>query len=345
MMSLERVKKAIRGQELDRFPTFPISIASSCALTGTPQGRYSLDPNVLAHTLLQVREMFDFDGIYVSRDNWIYHAALGGELSFPEDDEPFSSRPLLQSPSEHTRLRIPEPERAPGMQTLLKAAREVVRAAGGEYYIQANIDTGPFSLGAELMGLEKFLLAVSTLEETEVRSYLDFCTSVVIAYGEAMIETGVHGIQYGDACASLVSPEMYRSFVLPYQEETVERLTGKDCDLWIHICGNTEHLLPSVATLAIDGFEVDAKVPLSTARKLIGNRIALKGNIDTTFLLQRSPEEIYEETLRILGDYAEESGLIFSPGCGVPRMTPRENLEASVSACRDFSPGSAEKTR
>jgi uroporphyrinogen decarboxylase len=100
-----------------------------------------------------------------------------------------------------------------------------------------------------------------------------------------MIETGVHGIQYGDACASLVSPEMYRSFVLPYQEETVERLTGKDCDLWIHICGNTEHLLPSVSTLAIDGFEVDAKVPLSTARKLIGNRIALKGNIDTTFLL------------------------------------------------------------
>ncbi|HUX20452.1 MAG TPA: uroporphyrinogen decarboxylase family protein [Spirochaetia bacterium] len=343
MVSLDRVKRAIHGQQLDRFPTFPISIASSCALTGTPQGRYSLDSDVLAQTLLQVREMFDFDGVYVSRDNWIYHEALGGELNFPEDDEPYSAKALLQAPSEHTRLRVPEPNRAPGMRTVLAAARQVVRAVGGEYYVQANIDTGPFSLGAELMGLENFLIAVSTLDEAEVRSYLDFCTSVVVAYGEAMIETGVHGIQYGDACASLVSPEMYRNLVLPYQAESVARLAGRDCDLWIHICGNTEHLLPMVADLPIDGFEVDAKVPLATARRLIGESIGLKGNIDTSLLLQRSPDEVYEETLRILRDYGQESGLVFSPGCGVPRMTPRANLTAMVAACREHSPQAANR--
>ena len=336
MTALERVNRAIRGQEIDRFPNFPITIASSCQLTGTHQGDYSTNPNVLAETLLLVREMFDFDGVYVSRDNWIYHESLGGEMQFPEDDEPFGVSPLLDSPGDFRRLRLPDPEAAPGMATVLSAARQVVRAAGGEYYVQANIDTGPFSLGAELMGLERFLLAVSTLEEEEVRRYLEFCTDVVIAYGEAMIATGVDGIQYGDACASLVSPEMYRQFVLPYQERTVEALAKRQCDLWIHICGKTDHLLPLIGPLDIAGFEVDALVPLRTARANIGSRIALKGNLDTTFLLQRSPEEVYAETQRILGEYGQSTGLVFSPGCGVPRMTPRENLAATVAACKDF---------
>lgn len=337
MIALERVTRAIHGKEIDRIPNFPITIASSCELTGTPQGDYSRNSNVLAETLLKVREMLDFDGVYVSRDNWIYHESLGGEMRFPEDDEPRGVGPLLESPSDFRRLRLPDPETASGMATVLAAAKQVVRAVGGEYYIQANIDTGPFSLGAELMGLERFLLAVSTLQEEEVHRYLEFCTDVVIAYGEAMIAVGVDGIQYGDACASLVSPEMYRQFVLPYQERTVEALSDRQCDLWIHICGKTDHLLPLIGPLAIDGFEVDALVPLRTARAALGSRIALKGNLDTTFLLQRTPEEVYAETRRILEEYGESTGLVFSPGCGVPRMTPRENLAATVAACKDFA--------
>jgi uroporphyrinogen decarboxylase len=329
---------------------FPAVLAPACQLTGTRQRDYNLSASVMAETLLRAREMTGADGIYVSRDNWIYHEALGGELSFPEDDESFATRPILGSLSGWRALSVPDPESAPGMRTVLAAARAVLGGAGGTSYIQANIDTGPFSLAAVLRGAEAFLMDLGTEDERDLRPFLEFCTDVVIAYGKAMIATGVHGIQFGDSTASLISPADYARFVLPYQRRALEALTataeahqalgGTACDLWIHICGKTDHILGQLRDLPFQGFEVDAKVPLPLARELLGPKIALKGNLDTTFLLQRSPQEVYDACIGILkgGGFSGplSTGVILSPGCGVPRMTPLENVRAMLRASEDF---------
>lgn len=320
---------------MDRPPTFPILLAPACQLAGVKQRDYNLDAGIMADTLLRARELCGFDGIYVSRDNWVYHQALGGELCFPEDDESYSTQPLLSSIREFRKLTVPAPENAPGMRTLLEAARRVVQAAGSQFYIQANIDTGPFSLAAVLRGTQEFLMDLATENERDLQEYLSFCSEVVVAYGRAMIRTGVHGIQFGDSTASLISPEHYARFVLPYQERALAELGGTDCDLWIHICGKTDHLLQLLRALPFQGFEVDAKVDMVRARRLLGGRIALKGNLDTTFLLTRSPEEVYRASLEILRSDPFTTGIILSPGCGVPRLTPLPNLRAMVRACED----------
>ena len=326
----------MRMEPIDRIPTFPILIAPACQLIGVKQLDYSLDPGVMADTLLKARDLIGTDGVYVSRDNWVYHEALGGNLIFPADDESYSKEPILDSIKEFRKLQIPDPETAPGMKTLLSAARKVVREVGGQYYIQGNIDCGPFSLAAVLRGAQPFLLDLVTEDKKDLHEFLDFCTEVVIAYGQAMISTGVHGIQYGDSTASLISPEHYERFVLPYQQRSVDALAGKNCDIWIHICGNTEHLLHFLRPLNFQGFEVDAKVEMVTARRFLGDRIAIKGNLDTTFLLKQSPDEVYESTQKILRSGKFKTGIIMSPGCGVPRMTPLENLQAMVKACEDY---------
>jgi uroporphyrinogen decarboxylase len=331
----------MRGDAVDRAPTFPILLAPACELTGVPQGRFMTDARVMADTLLRARELCGFDGIYVSRDNWVYHQALGGELSFPEDDESFSTHPLLEKVQDFRRLRVPDPASAPGMTTLLEAARAVVEAAGDRCYVQANIDTGPFSLAAVLRGAQDFLVDISTEPAEDLRDLLEFCADVVIAYGRAMMATGVHGIQFGDSVSSLVSPRDYERFVLPWQEKAVEALSGRDCDLWIHICGSSEHVLPYLRGLPIQGFEVDARVPLSRARALLGDRITLKGNLDTTFLLQASAAEVEDACMRLLDQEGMDHGLILSPGCGVPRMTPLANLRAMVRACERHAEGRA----
>jgi len=340
LTGLERTRRSIRGQPVDRPPTFSILLAPACQLVGVNQRDYNLDAGVMADTLLRARELCGFDGIYVSRDNWVYHQALGGELTFPEDDESYSRQPLLSSIRGFRKLAVPDPESAPGMRTLLEAARRVVRAAGDRYYVQANIDTGPFSLAAVLRGAQEFLLDLATEDKGHLREFLGFCSEVVAAYGSAMIRTGVHGIQFGDSTASLVSPEHYARFVLPYQERVLSGLDGKSCDLWIHICGKTDHLLQLLCNLPFQGFEVDAKVDMRVARGLLGERIALKGNLDTTFLLTRTPEEVLRASLAILRSFPSKTGIILSPGCGVPRMTPLENLRAMVRACEQaWRPG------
>jgi len=334
--SLERTRKSIHMEPVDRIPVFPILIAPACQLTGVMQSDYSLDPEVMADTLIEARDLIGNDGIYVSRDNWVYHEALGGSMTFPKDDEPYSCKTLLDSIMDFRKLRVPDPETAPGMKTLLAAARKVVNEVGDKYYIQANIDCGPFSLAAILRGTQNFMIDLATESEHQIRDLLNFCTEVVEVFGKAMIATGVHGIQYGDSVASLVSPEYYRKFALPYQKKSFNALSGTECDLWLHICGKTGHLLHFVRELNIQGFEVDALVEMTAARKLLGDNIAIKGNLDTTFLLQKGADEVYTATRKILKTCYLKTGIIMSPGCGVPRMTPLENLQAMVKACEDY---------
>lgn len=336
MNSLERVQGAVHGQEVDYPASFPILISPACQLMGVKQGEYSQDWRVMADTLVGAREKTGADGIYVSRDNWVYHQALGGELIFPEDDEPYAPQVLLEGVADFRKLRVQRPSRAPGMKTLLAAGREVVRRVGREFYIQANIDCGPFSMAGVLRGVQNFMIDCVTEEPALLAEYLEFCTEAVIAYGKAMIDTGVHGIQYGDSMASLVGPDIYQRLVLPYQAKSFNALRNDRCDLWLHICGRTHHILPFVRELNIQGFEVDALVDIVQARRLIGPRIALKGNLDTTFLLTQTPSAIYQATLGIIGAHRTTTGLVVSPGCGVPRMTPLENLQAMARACQEW---------
>ena len=336
MTGLERTQRALRGEKIDHIPNFPILLAPACRLLGVKQSQYNLDPDIMADTLIKARDLIDSDGIYVSRDNWVYHQALGGTLTFPEDDESYSKETILQSVKGYTALQVPCPETAPGMKTLLAAARKLVGEVGDRYYIQANIDCGPFSLAAVLRGAQNFMLDLATENEQQLKGLLQFCTEVVVAYGKAMIATGVHGIQYGDSTASLISPEHYQKFALPYQQQSVDALAGNNCDIWIHICGDTRHILHLLKGLNIQGFEVDAKVEMTTARKLLGDGIAIKGNLGTTFLLKESPEAVYKATHRILKSGNFKTGIIMSPGCGVAKLTPLENLKAITRACRDY---------
>ena len=206
------------------------------------------------------------------------------------------------------------------MRTLLDAARRIVKAAGNRFYIQANIDTGPFSLAAVLRGTQSFLMDVATGEDRDIGELLEFCTEVVISYGKAMIATGVHGIQFGDATAGLVSPADFARHVVPWQGRALRALAGTGGDLWVHICGKTDHILPLMRHLPFQGFEVDAKVDMNVARKLLGERISLKGNLDTVFLLQRTPEEVIREVPKHPAKRARD-------GCGSlsrPRRAPHD---------------------
>jgi uroporphyrinogen decarboxylase len=89
--------------------------------------------------------------------------------------------------------------------------------------------------------------------------------------------------------------------------------------------------------LDFHGFEVDAKVPMTTARELLGEKIAIKGNLDTTFLLRETPEAVYSATQEMIRSGNFKTGVVVSPGCGVPRMTPLENLIAMQKACEDYT--------
>jgi len=328
------MRGTILSRAVDHPPVILIATSVACHMAGVKQGVWATHSDVLADTLIEFADMIECDGIYVTRDNLVVHEAMGGGVTTPEDDEQMGHEPVLSNLRDFEKLAIPDPWKAPGMRTVLAAAKRAVAKAGDRYYVMANIDCGPFSTAANLRGVQNFLMDIALEDPVLISEYLDFCTDLVVTYGRAMQNTGVHGIQYGDSTASLVNSEMFEQFALPYLELSMEQLAQANCDMWLHICGKTDHLLPMLKDLNMQLFEVDAMVPMARAQELVGGSVVLKGGIDTMFLQDSSAEEVYQATRELLLTCGS-TGLIISAGCMVPRLTPLENLRAMTRACRD----------
>ncbi len=336
MNCLSRMKNAIKNQPVDFPPSIFIATSAACQLTGIKQGDWSTDPKLLSQSLIKLAQLCDSDGIYVTRDNTVTHQAMGGKVIFPEDNEPMGQQPVLSNLKDFHKLDIPDPNDAAGMKTVITAARMVKEQIQDDRYVVANIDCGPFSTAANLRGVQNFLMDISIEDPKLIHDYLRFCTELVIAYGKSMQKTGVHGIQYGDSAASLISPEMFKQYALPYEEQSIDALKSDQCDFWLHICGETGHLINLFNDLTnLRVFEIDAMVPMAKARESFRDDIALKGNLDTVFLQDANADDVYSATCQMIKSYGKETGLVVSAGCGVPRNTPLENLRAMIRACRD----------
>lgn len=336
MTGYERTKHTIQGKTVDYPASIFIATSVACRLAGVRQSEWSTQPEVLADTLIDFTEKCACDGIYVTRDNLVVHEAMGGKVTFPDSGDALGSEPILTELKDFSKLSIPDPNEAAGMETVIAAARRVIEEVGHQYYVMANIDCGPFSTAANLRGVQNFMMDIMTEDPKLVHDYLSFCTDLVVAYGRAMHATGVHGIQYGDSSASMLSPELFEEFALPYQRSSIDQLQQDECDFWLHICGKTNHLLPLLRELNMQVFEVDAMVPLAEVGQSL-TQCVVKGNFDTMALQESSAERIYQATQEMITDSGIQDRLIVSAGCGVPQMTPLENLQAMTCACRDMA--------
>ena len=262
MNGRERIESVLSGRTPDRVPVLASSLANAVWLRGVPQRQFHTDSTVLARTVVDATRAFATDGVYVSSDNWIIHEALGGRVLFPEDDEPWGEgSPLLNDWETLARLRVPDPQKDGRMPMMLEAAHRVVEEVGRELYVEANIDSGPFQLLLSLRGSEQGCLDAA-LDVARVAEFMEFATEVVTAYGLAMARTGVHAIQFGESSAGLVSPEMYRDLILPYDKRVIAALQGAGVRVFLHVCGQSAHLKNLLAKTGADCLELDALVDL-----------------------------------------------------------------------------------
>jgi len=149
-----------------------------------------------------------------------------------------------------------------------------------------------------------------------------------------MIATGVHGIQYGDSTASLISPDQYREFVLPYEIEIAEKIRENGALSLLHICGNVDNALPDIAKCSADGFDLDYPVDLAEAFEMLLPDVAVKGNINPRLFMEGFSEELKQSCLQAKDIAADRIGYIMSTGCLVPRDSATESFHIMADVCR-----------
>jgi uroporphyrinogen decarboxylase len=94
--------------------------------------------------------------------------------------------------------------------------------------------------------------------------------------------------------------------------------------------------LEAMAETGADALGLDWTTDLDEARRRVGDKVALQGNMDPT-VLYASPERIRQEVATVLESYGSGSGHIFNLGHGIHQHVNPEHAGAFVEAVHELS--------
>ena len=335
----EIIAHALRKQATDRLPCFPlIDIAFASSYLGRAMREVQLDPRLHARALSKCVRELPVDGIYVNLclDSGQGERIGPGErvvdealqLIIPENDVLSIASTRIDS------LNDPRIETAelfhPGMLATFESLEQEVR---DKYAVAVGI-TGTFSQLAFLMGISECMMALLDQPEN-LRQALDRRHRIVRQQVRQLCEAGAGLIWIGEGLGSgsLISPQQYRSFVLPYEIDLAEEIRRNGALSLLHICGNVTQALPDIAQSRADGFDLDYPVDLAAAMAQLLPQVAVKGNINPRLFLPGYREQL-EQSCREARDIGgQRPGFILSTGCLVPRDSSVESFDIMAHIC------------
>ena len=332
MTGKERFFNCINNKPVNRPPVFPLLMSFAAKRYGVRYLDFASDGHVLAESQLNIAENFPVDAITACSDAFRISADLGGDIVFPEDKPPHLSKPLVKSEQDFNRLKKPDVTNPKGrMADRVQAAGEMARNAGECCAALGWVDM-PFAEACSLCGVSEFMMLLYDAPLL-AHKILEFLTDIVIDFAVAQIEAGVPMIGAGDAAASLISPDLYREFALPYEKAVADAVHKANGLVKLHICGNTAGLLNAMTESGCDLFNVDHMVDLADAVKVYtAAGKAFKGNINPVAdMLYASPEQCAAKA-RTCIDTAKGCAYMLSPGCEVPADVSDETF---LAFCND----------
>ena len=333
MNSLERVRRRLRGEPVDRAPNLDILMTRAAHHVSRPLGRYYLDHRVLVEANLAVREAFDLDVVQAISDPYREAADMGLDVEFPDDGLPVRRAVLLAAPEDLSRLRAVDPAAGPRMSDRLEAVRLMREAVGDEVPVMGWVE-GALALACDLRGDTALLLDMHDRPQW-LAELLELLTEQQVAFARAQVAAGAHVIGLGDAVASLVSPRQYRAFALPCEERVFAAVKEAGGIARLHICGDTSHLVPDMARSGAEIVDLDWMVDLGfAARAWADGGPAPCGNFDPVAVMLRGTPQDVASAVRACS--AAGGPRHFSAaGCEIPDGTPHANLAAHSATLRE----------
>jgi len=271
-----------------------------------------------------VQEM-ELDTFCLVADLSLEAEACGCEVRFSKENLPVVTSHPVSSTSDVAKLRVPDPSKDGRMHVILDTIKHI-----GKHYamIKVAVVTGPFTLAAHLAGTELYLDLRRNREKVE--AILDFTLKVANRYAKELIRAGTDMILLAEPVSSQLSPADYETFSLPRTQEFISGL-GKPCIL--HMCGKTDHLLEKMCNSGAAALSVD-NIDIRWAIDTVPREIVLAGNISTSSFWMSSPEDIREETSKLLDVVKGRREFIIAPGCDLAPNIPLENIISFVRAAK-----------
>lgn len=288
-------------------------------------------PQVAAEVSIQPLRVLGVDAVIVFSDILMVAEAMGLPLDVP-DSGPVLSNPIRDLASVR-KLRDFDPERE------TRFIGDAIRAIRTEIGLDVPIigfAAAPWTLACYMIegrtrGDVSRAKQMLREEPQTVRKLLDRIASATARYLRSQIAAGADVVQLFDTWASELTPGEYDEFELPATRSVIESLGSSDVPRILFAKGSAQHLA-GLAKTGAEVLSIDWNTDLAEARRKIGKRVALQGNVDPSVLLRGE-----DEVRRAAREAVEKTGgfgHILNLGHGILPNTPVANAKAFVEAGR-----------
>ncbi len=289
----------------------------ACEVTLQPLARFPLDAAILFSDILTVPD------------------AMGLGLSFAEGEGPRFARPLRSRAEIHA-LAVPDIDAS--LRYVTDAVTLIRRELHGRVPL-IGFSGSPWTLACYMIeggGSEHFARAKSLLwdDASTAHHLLDVLARSVSAYLQAQIDAGAQAVMIFDTWGGALSSDHYREFSLRYIAQVAAGLKRGEgatrVPLIVYSKGAMGHL-EAMADAGADALGLDWTITLDAARRRVGDRVALQGNVDPV-VLYAGVDAIRTEARRAVHSFGAHPGHVFNLGHGIhPAINP-EHLGALIDA-------------
>ena len=305
------------------------------------------NPDYACEVTLQPLRRFPLDAAILFSDILTVPDAMGLGLSFQAGEGPRFAHPV-RSEADVGALRVPDMEK---LRYVFDAVSLIRRELDGQVPL-IGFSGSPWTLACYMVegsGSDDYRQIKTMLYQRPdlLHRILDINARAVQDYLNAQIRAGAQAVMVFDSWGGVLADGLFQRFSLTYTRRVLDGLLreyeGQHVPSIVFTKGGGPWI-EDIAACGCDAVGLDWTVNLAAARRRVGDRVALQGNLDPMALFG-GDQAIREEARRVLRDFGPvgRGGHVFNLGHGISRFTPPEAAASLVdevhAASREYHGG------
>ena len=374
MTNEERLRKTIRFEKVDKILSGPSIMQFAATYAGITQKEFIDDPEkadaAYDRTFVEMGG-WDIGRPVISRTSGppgfaMFTARPGRELSessvvqfvehevmLPEDydfviDNGYNS--LIKrlnerlNPNPPASNQSPEEKRQAEEREAARVKRESEKwqARGVVSLMNGLGSIPPFDIFSIHRSVSKFPMDVRRMPD-KVKAAIKACMPDIISNARKSLETSSIkriGTASSRSSATFISNKQFEEFVLPTWLEFVWGMADAGADIVFHCDCDWTRFLPYFKEFPAKRclLQLDGASDIFKARQVLGDHMALHGDVPAPLLTLGSPDEVYAYCKRLIDVIGKEGGgFVLSSGCSTPDNSKIENVRAMVRAGNELT--------
>lgn len=294
-------------------------------------------PELAMEVTMQPINAFDLDAAIIFADILPPLEGMGLSLEFVKGEGPIIHNPV-RTVADVERLTTPDAREA--LPFTLDAIRLTRQALDERGIPLIGFSGAPFTLASYAIegGSSKNKIHLKSMMVQEPAAWHQLMSKLANLAGDyllAQAEAGAQALQLFDSWVGELNPHDYRQYVQPYSQQALDIAKAANVPL-IHFGTNTNGMLTDIRDAGGDVIGVDWRIDIDKGAAILGDEVAIQGNLDPVALYAPWPE-LQKRAEDVLDRMKGRNGHIFNLGHGILKTTPVENVKRLVDFVHEYS--------